>query len=343
MPGQLTSDFLPRDMRMRLRNETVWEWITGNEAPDEDAFSAMEASALLQGYLYDHRALRDTLATFIGFSYVKNQQHYRRLPMQHPRWPWLRCDKVTIKGVKFDGKEEPIVGGGMAALQHNPKYQKYRFLIEYRNLPFDCRTDETVTADGSGEWGRFIELDPVDDSEILTQDGGSYEYDAPGKPWDDQSFAGPTLKVRVERTDLIVTAHGIAADFILNASGIPTNFLKAKSKVNSATFLTFPAETILLKTYKITKRAQPIATANLDALSFACKVEMTFGYFNPTAGVPAVTARGWNLVPPPGGGNPGSLAAAGWYSVKTPAAFGAQPLYQSFDMLRLLQYRDDTL
>lgn len=342
MPGVIhnliDNDIVSDPNRFNPRDTAVWEWIWGDESPDEDTFSLDSATAFNSGYLHDVNLLFDALCYFLGFSelipngderLVKVNRHN---PAVHPRWPMLRCSQVSVKGVKYDGTVSTLATytGGVPKLPVT-EYEKYRFDITWAFPQFDYR--ENADSGVTSEWDRCLTVTDVDETEVIVVDGAQYDFIAPthaalnGVP---VAINGPSLKVYAQRTGLIVTAYQLPANYIYNTFGIPVHFLAAKGKVNSDTVLGLPADTLLLQGYKITKKAQPLATKNVGLLSYAVDVEMHFGYTDPTRAEASETRRGWQLVP----ANYGT--GAGWFGVKNSAT--NENLYPSYPMLKLLQH-----
>ncbi len=344
MPAGTLSTFQPTNLGPSFfLDPTKWDWISGiTDAPDEDTFGQDGvAIANIQGWLLDYRNLNDALVFFMGYSYCDGTILNRRLPNYHPRWPYLRCTNVSIKGVKLIAEQaEPFPTFYEDSLPL-PIYSRYRFSLHYEGLPYDVRSDVAVADLGMArEWSRFVTIEPVDEVEIITQEGGMFRYVSTVGTINNTPFLGPALQIRAQRAGLMVTAYGIASDFILDSSGLPTKFLQAKCLVNSATFLGKPAETLLLAGFKITKKPQYIATQNSTSgtglLMFACKIEMHFVYTDPSATDPAETHRGWNLAPGPGG--------VGWFYVQSGATLlgvtiPGRSLYYKCDMNALLTHQ----
>lgn len=318
-------NFNPRDLDQ-------WEWIVGDEAPDEDTMSTDQGVATMSGYFYpDHAFLWDAVAFMVGYSKVNFNNQFkldRWLPAVHPRWPMMRCTTVSVKGVEFDGTVDPIEPRPLRYLTL-PKYERYRFDCHFEQPQFNYLDNGQCDT----EWERYLTVDPTDESEFVVVDGGRFIYSAPNQNFDGTPFNGPAWRVRVERSGLMVTAYGIPADFIMNTFSIPVHFLAAKNKVNSTDFLGLPAGTMLLQDYKITKRAQPIATNSVNALLFGCTVEMHFGYTDPARGHTGSSLRGWNLFPPPAGYN-----SANWWPAQTHSDFGSKSQYDVYDHNKLLQH-----
>jgi hypothetical protein len=342
VPNIITAVYPPRNVADLFLDKTKWEWIAGvTEAPDEDTFGQDgHAMAQIQGFLKDHRFLHDCLAYFVGYSYVQEKTLRRICPAWHPRWPWLRCTNVSIKGVKFDGQEEDPGPNHFAHSLPLPIYERYRFLCLFEGLNYNVKDDAQVAdySDLDREWQRFISVEPKDNTEIFTQEGGFYQYVSPsGYGIQEHRYLGPALQVRAERTGLTVTAYNIASDFVLNSSDIPTKFVRAKSLANKTEFLGQPPGTMLLDTFEITKKPQYVATESLNALQFQSRVKMNFVFTDPPATDPLETHRGWLLCPGPGG--------IGWYFAQSPATIlgvpipgGARSLYGQCEMRALLTH-----
>jgi hypothetical protein len=317
--------------RFNLVNPLHWEEIVGDEEPSESTLTTTESLATLAGYVLNPDLLMPAIVRFLGYSYVENgvtTKFRRHLPMYHPRNPWTRCTRVTVKGEKYDGVTESIYLDSLPIA----KYERFRLDAQFEGLPYRVRSDSSVTS----EWQRYLTIEPDDASEYIEVQAGQLRYVVPGggSPHGQPIVGGGRFSVRAERTTLVVTAHGVPWDFICDEFDLPTAFLKAKSKVNSSTFLGKPAGTMLLQDYKPIKKPQPVATVDLDDLYFAADVEMRFGYTDPPRANGSETHRGWLLVP----GFGGPTGGIGWYYCETDSAFGSKPLYDSFDMNKLLQH-----
>ncbi len=355
MPGQINNVPIieyPSNPEQLFRDKTIWEWESGvTESPEEDTFTAEDSTAYAQGWLKDGTYLTDLLAYFIGYSYVDQNDPFlqlnRKLPAFHPRWPWLYVSRVQIKGVKMQGQDEEANGGVGLPL---PLYDRYRFRVYADGLPYAIRSDEDIDTDGSGEWGRYLFIDSEDTSELFVQEGGAYRYINslnPLAPPNPGTFIGPQtgtpilaagMRVYAQRTLLVVTSYQVAHDLVLDAWGVPRKFMIAKNKVNSATFLGRPPETMLLKNWSIKKTPQPVATQDRGTLSYGLRITMKFNYTNPPP-FDATIHRGWNLAP---GFNVNSFA--GWLYVEQPAmgAIPAKALYDSVDFNELLTHQSLT-
>ncbi len=330
----------PSDVEQLLRDKLIWEWVSGiTEAPEEDTFTASDATAYASGWLKDRTYLTDVLAYFVGFSYVDQSDPLlllnRNLPAWHPRWPWLYVSRVQVKGTKSQGQDEDANGGEGLPL---PLYDRYRFRIYADGLPYEVLSDDDVDFYGTGEWGRFLTIDSEDASELFIQEGGNYKYvNTTGVgPKNGTPLIGAGLRVYAERTNLIVVSYQVAHDLILNEFGIPRKFKIAKAKVNSTTFLGEAPGTMILKSWKIKKTPQPVATQAQNTLLYGLNITMTFGFTDPPRADPAETHRGWLLAP-------GFDAAhnAGWYYVETDDAFH-KPLYDGVDFNQLLTHQSFT-
>lgn len=338
MPGILTNlgaghivsepgNFTPMD-------SSVWEWIVDDYAPDEDTFQADRSTAFLSGYLKDPDLLFDALVWFVGMSELMGGsvtgKVQRWTPAVHPRWPFMRCVDVSVKGEEFDGETRTISNFPNLKKMPRPDYVRYRFDIKYETLDFDYKEDEEVDS----EWERCLTIDPSDEGEIVTVDGGQYLYNAPSKASLNAKpvvINGPMLKVYTQRAGLLVKSYNLPAHFIMDEYGIAPKFLAAKGKVNSATFLNKPRGTMLLQNYRFHKKAQPVATKNAGQLLFGLTVEMLFGFTDPGRAEPTETRRGWQLVPAVSG------TGTGWYGIynKENTSEDLYPYYDMNDLLTL--------
>ncbi len=318
------------------QNTLLWEWIAQDEAPEEDTLSTEGSVGSMAGWLKDHDSLWNAVAYFVGYSRTdypnSSTKLIRWLPAVHPRWPMMRCTTVSVKGLKRLGHADPRppfnqLGAYRLPL---PKYERYRFDVHFEQPQYNYVPDEIATS----EWDRFITIDPADETEIITVDGGQYLYNAPTDASLNAKLVAinsPYLKVYAQRSGLIVTAYQVPMDFIMDFYGLPLHFMAAKGKVNSTTFLGRPPQTMLLQNYEIIKRAQPIATSQFSTLLFGCTVKMHFGFTDPDRAEVSETRRGWNLVP--------AIRGTGtkWYGVYN-RYDPTQNLYPEYDMNKLLQH-----
>ena len=339
MPGFLNNnggnDIQANPGNFNPRNGQQWQWIVGDYSPDEDTLSQEDGQSFNSGYLLDHKLLKDAIAWFIGYSRLGGTLKVSRWnPAYHPRNSALRCSGVSVKGMVFNGKEHVIANHQTRAID-NPVYSRYIFDLRWKQWEWDFREDADVTT----EWERCLKVDPYDAGEIITVDGGQYLYVSPSNVGGINNrpvvINGPSVRLYAQRVGLRVTSWGLPAQFVLDPYNFPNNFVKAKGKVSSATFLNRPAGTMLLQTYNIRKVAQPIRTRQEGALAFNVVIEMDFLYFDPPRADPSETHRGHNLLPGIRG-----VGVGGWFYVKNKDT--SEALYPEYDMNKLLQYRDDT-
>lgn len=337
MPGIIhnntESDIIAQPDRFNPFDVNVFEWYWGDEAPDEDTFGTEMMHATMSGLLKDPEALNDALSYFVGYSeYTGDLLKVKRWnPAVHPRWPMGRCAQVSIKGIKYAGTTSTLrTYNGSPRRLPCTNYENYRFDVTFSQPEFDYKEDSDVTT----EWDRNITVDPLDEGEVISVDGGQYLVNAPTHPSINgvpPVLNGPYLKVYAQRSGLVVKAFGLPANFLLNDYAIPVHFLAAKGKANSTTFLGLPAGTLILLDYKPIKKAQPVATKNVGALQFGVTAEMHFGYTDPTRAEASETRRGWQLLPM----NYGS--GTGWFGVYNKFNT-SEDLYPYYDMNKLLQH-----
>lgn len=315
-------------------NIAKFEWIVGDREPGQADISTGSSIATMSGYLYDRNLLDNARAYFLGYSVVDGAGKLRRfLPAFHPDNKFLRCTKCSIIGEKYAGKsviEDPQEPGRLPS----PLYERYRFDLTFEGLGYNCKTDAQVDDEQSGEWGRFLTIEPTDENETIEVTGGAYKFvDTTGASLINGKsvyFPGPALVAQAERSGLLVTAYDVNSSLVLDPWGVATKFLSARARVNSTTFLGRAPGTMLLMKYEIVKKPQPMATVSLTELVFGCDVRMYFSFTDPPRADPAETHRGWLLTPGPKGTNGG----AGWYYAET--VDGGLPLYSSVNMNALL-------
>jgi len=305
-----------------ITNETQWSWIVEDHAPDKDFISDGESVCTISAYLHDQTLLQAAVARCIGYSFVGNDLKInRRLPLFHPRWPWLWCTKVNVSGEQFDGEDVSEYADSPTI----PMYAKYRFDLTFEQLPYFVLSDAAVAS--QSEFARFTTIEPSDEGEMFGIKAGMMRYVSTDATINGKTFSGYGLKVYAERSGLIVTMYKVPYDFICNSYGIPVKLLAARGRVSSASFLGLGKHTMLLKGWKLRKTTQVVSTFNFDQQSFGCNLELHFGYTNPTRADGVVGGddfNGWLLAP--GFEGPSNT---GWYTVKTSS--GAK-LYDTYDM-----------
>lgn len=333
----------PQAFAGRVFDKNTFEWIWGDEAPDEDTFAMESGHSFMAGYLKDRDALFDALAYFVGYSELDPGGSLTRVrrwnPAVNPRWPMHRCTQVSVKGVKYDGTTTRL-RTYIDSANRLPctNYSYYRFDVTFAQPQVDYKDDSWTDPASPGvavtEWDRSITVEPTDETEVISVDGGQYQINAPTHadintvpPF----INGPFLKVYAQRAGLVVKSYGLPANYLLNSYNIPVHFLAAKGRVNSTTFLGLPAGTMLLQGFSVSKQAQPLATRAVGALQFGVTVEMRFGYTDPDRAEPSETLRGWQLT----AANYG-VGSSGWFGITN--KFNGQALYPSFDMNKLLQH-----
>ncbi len=355
-PGKIlvnTSLFNPNDT-------SQWEWIQGDDAPDEDTITPVNSVATMDGWFHnpdnDQELMLSMVAFFVGYSVVNydtwtvpfpstapTKKQYplsRSLPIYHPRWPFMRCTGVSVKG-KMQNLTTPSYANFAGRFDTTiklpiPNYQKYRVQLRFEQPMYNVYPDGLTGPSGlPNEWDRFVDPPTTsDEGEIITVDGGQYIYLYPtsGATSNPVVLNGPSIKVYAQRQGLMVKAHNIASDFLMNQYGIMPKFLAAKGHVNSTTFLGQAGGTMLLQHYKPVLTAQPVATGVLDSLLFGIDVDMHFSFTDPKRAEAGESRRGWQLYP--------KVFADGWYGI-APKSNTSGNLYPRFDMNELLRYWDN--
>jgi hypothetical protein len=241
----------------------------------------------------------------------------RTLPKQHPAFKWVYVKRVTsIKPMKWTAKGLYLLGNWsvydyclLTVLFHQPHYPMLSdAYLDARFPPFDPDGSGTVVRQ---EWLRFCQKLPMISTELLTIDVGSLKYAEGGG-------TGPAIGTLLQ----VPTAQPIpVGDFILVQHQVPIyglyspttyraeNLIAATGKVNSATFLGYPAGTLLYQGPQFQDNEAPYpadqmafylnaASGNFSVEqlwpSLTCTVSHVFKYRDPPAGG---ATRGWNLQP----------------------------------------------
>ena len=316
-------------------NPIMWEEYVGDEGKRQDTITHGENLCTLRGYVLDHQFVLPALVYWLGYSWVDQAtlKLKRKLPSPHPECNFLFASRVQISGWKYKDKmkanmEKPKFGVRVPFA----RYEKYLFEIDFTMPMYEVLPDNFVKANGQQitEWERFVSVDPDDETELITVDGGAYTLKGgnfDGKP---NTLHGPWMKKVVERTELTVTAHNLPYDLLFNDSNVPKRLMSYKGKVNESAFLGLNPQTVVLKSFRPKKYPQPVSTETWQVLQFGVDVEFKFSYQEPTKAVATETLAGWNLVP-----GLDNRWDKGWYGAQTSAG---DPIYTSKDFNTMLDH-----
>lgn len=277
----------------------------------------------------DWEDLTTVIPNILGYAKKNGTAIARTLPWKHPIFPMYATKIMGIEGVAWKDKQQ-FPDGPFSA------YQLARLMVLFETLPFAVRTDfeddEPVP-----EYERFVEKRLVPSAQFLTRERGAYVYDASapsgiaGKDVDTGGGGILALKVGIK-----LIWHSVPDDGLFTAGGIdfggtPANLLACVGFVNNATFLGYPAGTLLCEAPELEPVTMPVEPDLIYtgppywAVPRSWRVTVNLSYFNPEPndGV----NLGWGLVPYP--------ANKKWYKIVTKS--GGLPLYDSVDFTTMFK------
>lgn len=230
------------------------------------------------------------------------KQLVRVPPARHPHFRWLYCSGISsVRPVRWDRK---TAGPRGAVSEYELALITAKFTQPRWNRTLSDN-DLQMDFGRSDEWERFCTHMPTSAVETLTL--------LPSEMlWAETSATGPKVgdsvtiplgqRVRVLNLQVIwhrVPRNGPVGGLFDKDDNLPTNLLAAIETVNDATFMGYPAETLLFKGY----RFQPVDCPEPDRATEAADsrgnylmydVVLDFLFRDPTAGG---ATRGWNLGP----------------------------------------------
>ena len=240
----------------------------------------------------------------------------RTLPKQHPLFWNSWCSAVSsLEGIGTTGKDSTYddVAG----------WQEVKFGVQYESPIYNILPDAAIDQ----EWQRFCTPAIESKSQFLQQQDGSLWWPpgTPGYPASGQAIQGNVGRAIITTvTQLRMTWIGVpdiglfgAGGFSGSGAGSSSNILNTIGQVNDATFMGYPAGTLLLDSWNPILHAYPVDplvlgyVSNIGVVPIAWDVTLTFLYFDPqnangtygdTSGGVTNGVRGHNLVPHPTNG-----------------------------------------
>lgn len=262
----------------------------------------------------------------------------RILPKRHPVFTHLYASRITsIKPMVFTEKERRITGanfGKWRAVMLMVLFQQPRYAVLSDN-GLD-KTFPPVDIGGTfyrQEWMRFAEYTWASAGETLSRPASSMKWaegtgagGPPAQPTATDPFPSP-MGFFLAKPDFAMTVrHWPYYGLFSPTTYRPENLLSAYNRVNSATFMSFPAGTLLLKGWQITMNECPYPSSRvLGAViganqgdeqlwpSITCDVTLQFSYFDPPHANSAY--RGHNLAPHNSGNT--TTEAPEWYLISS--------------------------
>jgi hypothetical protein len=252
--------------------------------------------------------LLDAIKGILGWSakIPGSTQMTRKVPWRNPSIPAHVAFTVPrVEGWKFTGKARNRYGPF-------PTYKRWRLTIGFQSPPYKVIDDSTLSLLGGGEWQRWTSrtIDPR--TRFLTREQGFLAW-AEGTPNIGSTPVKGSISVRVETVLFSFKWWYVPTDGLLNASGLPLKIMNCVGKVNSTTFMGFPAGTLLCESPRIEDANLPLVINAggdpiLDAIPYGHHCTMNYLWFDPPRGTisppvgktwPDSAMRGHNLLPHP--------------------------------------------
>lgn len=281
-----------------------------------------------------HDYLEPALKEALGYTTVSGIGLQRDLPLAHPQFPWLFCDRISnTQGVQFRNKQDANdnIGGVDVELEAEPfpyyaRYQNYELALEFLPRPYAIVKDsqlqrQTVTwydintnPAGAGlsfevqtEWWRYLELDVQPAGEYLTAGQGAFLFRMNSNPsgftLKDTGIPSGQLKLYVSSKAVKLRWYQVPFSFVTSTNSY---FDKYSGRVNYQDFYGFPKGTLLLNNVEVLKTyTQPFPEfvpwngAFLPTQQKLCDLQFNCIYRNPTlaqAYTPGATESKNNIV-----------------------------------------------
>ncbi len=322
-----------------------WKEAVAGFAPGGgDVFSLENSEAVSVGYIpYNMRGsfVRDVL----GISYTETNvilgiyQLHRLAALYHPVYTWMQCHSVHFSYFQPDGSELKLPSQKPGYAFDYAKYQHCQVTLRFKQLPWDYLTDADVSGSGRGEWMRFTyDPDRTGNLDILSQTSGNplkYAETGPTGPSVGSSFPSQ-VGLPVYKENFNFMWMYVPKDYIISAvSGSISGYgafkiIQRLGTVNDATFLGYPAGTLLFAGVKFDRFQWPYKTVGLSAYGY--NVTFNFQSFDPTKGNGFSSFRGHNLLPYSGDGK--------WYYATVDGSTGGTPFLRSSDYTKLFEHID---
>ncbi|TXH99558.1 MAG: hypothetical protein E6Q76_19610 [Rhizobium sp.] len=273
-----------------------------------NSFSQTSGEAVLTGYVPAARvrgALRflvgynnvETVATFGTPPYTSTRLIQRTNPVYHPRYTRLICTNAAEEEFK-PGDYMPGFGTRLKA-GSNPRriaatdlgaralYKWAKITARFQPPPYELAGDEGIDRQAA-EWQRNVTIDVEPRIEFLSLDGFKLiiaegeTNTAPLTNPKGKEFPAPFGQILV-KPDVVVRWFLVPSSFVMGASGsLPDKILACCGKVNSTSFLSCPAGTLLMLGAKMQRFPWPLADGTEPA--FVYNIDFMLNYFNPSKG-----------------------------------------------------------
>ena len=284
----------PDAVNIRL-SPRVSTWI---DARDKPSYSLRPGDSSYSETVYiidDSGSLQLFIEDVLGWAVKDGLNINRKLPAQHPDFGWLWCSGISsVEPVGAPDITSGLQGGARG------RCNLLKLKLAFSTPPYPMK--ETVNV----EYQRFVAVQGYEtSSQFIQRKNGQFVFNAnTPAPMTGQAVpdvGGQTIKVSKTRIKLLWVNVPDNGFFTNGWPGAPTKVLNALGKVNDASFLGKPADTVLFESFNPIPRTQPVSPTLLglgaDQVPRSWDVELVFTYFQPAP--EGATEQGWNLVPNP--------------------------------------------
>lgn len=288
------------------------------------SFTRKDGTARLQGTIPANKT-RSAIQFFNGLAWAdvgSPYQLHRTVPPRHPKFPWMRPDRIDGVGYNPMGTNYTAPDGttsirpkktGLIPSEPLSRYLHYtQELVTVHFAPHNYGFFTDAQMDGRVEYFRncevFTEITPT--LELLLADTAKYikfleGVDETGASLVNTQFPGQVAE-RLEKIDMVMGWYDVPWHYVANPF-VPNKIKDRIGTVNeNDPWLGpggFPKGTLLLDGVRVRKSQQQawIPTDSSPAtlfLPFTVDLFFCFKFFDPPRGTgSATTFRGWNLFP----------------------------------------------
>lgn len=320
----------------QITEDDIKEFVHGTNSPRVDNFT-LGGCDLEMKFRIPGTKLKPFLQWCLGVNYMNTSNELKRTcPMFHPTHCWAWAKSVSICGQQYDGDDAAAQIWDFQSLP--AKWKQYEATVSFDIPRFRVKYDGDVT----NEFERFVSKEITPDTKIVTVDAGQVVYEAGAEAWDDQPHNTTIPIARRDGSGVRVTWWHVPQEFVQAApagfdvdDGLPTKFMNAQGKCNSAELFGQTIETMMLVKTEIDKYVSPLMTDQIGDLYFLYDIHFDFLYVNQLAadiGKPGETRRGHNMLLGPN--------MKYWYARNATSSI---PVVEPVDLRKLFTHHTDTI